>query len=379
MSVPVTERPRVSAATIPAQRARRGRGGTVAQKAAEQSARKAPTARTTAARSATGWGAATVVQQRPTGTQKAYARRDERLRRLAGGPAVRGATSGRAQFVLLVMVLLGVGLVATLWLSTAAAADSYRLQDARAAARLLSSQSERLHREVASMESAPELARRASGIGMVAVQDPARLVVAADGTVTVVGVPMPAKASAPPVPAAPRPAQQPAAQPGPASAPADATSQTPTDQEAPVPVAGTAAEQRGAAVSGAAEAGAAGTGAAGAGAAGAGAAGAGATGDPAATDPTAADTAGTGAAGPAADTATDGPPAIGARPAERTGAGREGAGEDGNGAGPTQPAGTSARSGGDAAESNSTNRDTAGTGSRAATGARAGGTASGTG
>jgi outer membrane biosynthesis protein TonB len=359
MSVPVTERPRVSAATIPAQRARRGRGGSVAQKAAEQSARKAPTARTPAARSATGWGAATVVQQRPTGTQKAYARRDERLRRLAGGPAVRGATSGRAQFVLLVMVLLGVGLVATLWLSTAAAADSYRLQDARAAARLLSSQSERLHREVASMESAPELARRASGIGMVAVQDPARLVVAPDGTVTVVGVPMPAKASAPPVPAAPRPAQQPASQPGPASAPADATSQTPTDQEAPVPVAGTAAEQPGAAE--------------------AGAAGAGATGDPAATDPAAADTAGTAAAGPAADTATDGPPAIGARPAERTGAGREGAGEDGNGAGPAQPSGTSARSGGNAAERDSTNRDTAGTGSRAATGARAGGTAAGAG
>ena len=117
------------------------------------------------------------------------------------------------------MGLLGTGLVATLWLSTAAAADSYRLQDARVAARMLSSQSERLHREVASMESAPELARRAAGIGMVPVQDPARLVVAPDGSVGVVGVPLPAVAKAPPVPPAPR-------QPAPAAAPADAASQT---------------------------------------------------------------------------------------------------------------------------------------------------------
>ena len=53
-------------------------------------------------------------------------------------PRARPRPAGRAQFVLLVMVLLVGGLVATLWLSTAAAADSYRLQDARAEARTLS-------------------------------------------------------------------------------------------------------------------------------------------------------------------------------------------------------------------------------------------------
>ena len=61
------------------------------------------------------------------------------------------------------MVLLGIGLVATLWLSTAAAADSYRLQDARAEARDLSERSERLHRDVAALQSPPALAAAGHG------------------------------------------------------------------------------------------------------------------------------------------------------------------------------------------------------------------------
>jgi hypothetical protein len=104
--------------------------------------------------------------------------------------------AGRAPFVLTVMVLLGVGLVATLWLSTAAAADSYRLQDARTAARELSERSERLHREVAALQSPPALAQRAARLGMVPVKDPARRVVGADGAVRVVGEPTPAVATA---------------------------------------------------------------------------------------------------------------------------------------------------------------------------------------
>jgi hypothetical protein len=131
---------------------------------------------------------------------RAYARRDERVRRLAvGRPA---APAGRAQFVLLVMVLLAVGLVATLWLSTAAAADSYRLQDARLEARTLGEQSARLHREVTAMQAAPALAERARAMGMVPVQDAARLVVLPDGGVQVVGRPQVVPAPAPPVPAA---------------------------------------------------------------------------------------------------------------------------------------------------------------------------------
>src|SRR6185369_14602720 len=102
---------------------------------------------------------------------------------------------------LTVMVLLGIGLVATLWLSTAAAADSYRLQDARAEARDLSERSARLHRDVAALQSPPALAQRATELGMVPAKDPARLVVAPDGTSTVVGEPT--AAVAPPAAAAP--------------------------------------------------------------------------------------------------------------------------------------------------------------------------------
>ena len=88
------------------------------------------------------------------------------------------------------------------------------------------------------------------------VQDPARLVVAPDGTVTVVGVPMPAKAKAPPVPRRPATGRHPARRrrrlrPTPPA-------RRPTDQEAPVPAAGRRRADRRAAAAGAAGADAAG-------------------------------------------------------------------------------------------------------------------------
>lgn len=96
------------------------------------------------------------------------------------------AHAGRAKFVLVVMTLLVCGLVATLWLSTAAAADSYRLQDARTRAGSLTEQSEQLRKQVTAMNSPSALAQRAAAQGLVAMQDPARLVVAPDGRVDVV-------------------------------------------------------------------------------------------------------------------------------------------------------------------------------------------------
>ena len=147
-------------------------------------------------------GAPSIERGRATG--RAYARREDRLRKLVGGRAPRTApTAGRAKFVLLVMGLLAVGLIVTLWLSTAAAADSYRLQDARVAARALSEQSEQLRREVMAMDAAPALAQRAAALGMVPVQDSPRLVVAPDGAVTLVGTPKAAIATAPPALPAP--------------------------------------------------------------------------------------------------------------------------------------------------------------------------------
>jgi hypothetical protein len=194
MSAPVTERGRTAVrgrtAAIPAQRG-------IADGAAPAVPATDPTA-------VPGAAPTSVPTGRRSAQQKAYARRDERVRRINGGRLARAAApAGRPQFVLLIMVLLAVGLVATLWLSTAAAADSYRLQDATGQARVLSEQAERLHQEVAVLASAPELARRAGELGMVPVRDPARLVVAPDGSVEVVGAPRAAVPPPPPVPPAP--------------------------------------------------------------------------------------------------------------------------------------------------------------------------------
>ncbi|QYN32838.1 hypothetical protein K1T35_30315 [Pseudonocardia sp. DSM 110487] len=199
MSAPVTERGRTAV---------RGRTAAIpAQRGFADDTVVAPSA-APVSDPAAGAGQST----RRSAQQKAYARRDERVRRVAG---VRTASpAGRPQFVLLIMVLLAVGLVATLWLSTAAAADSYRLQDATAEARVLSEQAERLKQEVAVLASAPELARRAGELGMVPVRDPARLVVAPDGNVEVVGQPRAAVAPPPPAPPAPPEGAQPPAEGG---------------------------------------------------------------------------------------------------------------------------------------------------------------------
>ncbi|MGH3788880.1 MAG: FtsB family cell division protein [Pseudonocardiaceae bacterium] len=134
---------------------------------------------------------------------RAYARRAQRTGARHSGPgSPHGPDAGRAPFVVLVMTLLAVALVATLWLSTAAAADSYQLQDARTDARNLTERSEGLSREVASLETAPELARRARQLGMVPAGDPARLVVRPDGAVVVIGEARPVTAPVAPLIAA---------------------------------------------------------------------------------------------------------------------------------------------------------------------------------
>ena len=129
------------------------------------------------------------TRSRSAAVQRAYARRAQRSGAVRTAQAESNAAASRAPFVVLVMVLLSVALVATLWLSTAAAADSYRLQNARESTRDLTERSEQLGREVATLETAPELARRARELGMVPAGDPARLVPGPDGAVVVVGEP----------------------------------------------------------------------------------------------------------------------------------------------------------------------------------------------
>ncbi|MDT7749608.1 MAG: hypothetical protein QOD96_3270 [Pseudonocardiales bacterium] len=194
MSAPAVERPRPTRVARPARQARQ--------------------ARPTMPRRSTGVPA---PRDANGAIGRAYARRAVRERRQSGEAS--DATSGRSQFVLLIMVLFGVGLVASLWLSTTAAADSYRLDAARQATRDLSESSESLSTEIASMQSAPALAAAARQMGMVQVSDVARLVVRPDGSVQVVGAPKAAVA-----PAAPAPVLAPAA-------PPQVPGQPPVDQQ----------------------------------------------------------------------------------------------------------------------------------------------------
>lgn len=133
--------------------------------------------------------------------QRAYARRRNRAGERVLPPLPRRAGSmmaGRLPFVAAILALLGCGLLATLVLTTHAAEDSYQLSDARRINRQLLDERAALQREVEAADSAPELADRARELGMIPAKDPARLLVAPDGSVTVVGKETPAEGA--PVP-----------------------------------------------------------------------------------------------------------------------------------------------------------------------------------
>ncbi|MET7772890.1 hypothetical protein [Nocardia sp. NPDC005366] len=136
--------------------------------------------------------------------QRAYAKRRTRAEHQSDVPALprrRGSVmAARIPFVAAIIALLGCGLALTLLLTTRATEDSYQLGDARQLNRTLAEERAALQREVEAADSAPELAARARELGMIPAKDPARLVIAADGTVTVIGDPTPAQgAPAPPL------------------------------------------------------------------------------------------------------------------------------------------------------------------------------------
>jgi len=143
---------------------------------------------------------------RSAAAQRAYARRAHR----EGRPVERATAdghdedraAGRASFVILIIALLAVGVAATLWLSTQAIADSYKLDHAKQQADELAERADQLQRDVTKAESASSLAERARGMGMVPAGDPARLVVKPNGRVVVVGEPTRAQKSKPPAPPA---------------------------------------------------------------------------------------------------------------------------------------------------------------------------------
>ncbi|MDT8914858.1 hypothetical protein [Amycolatopsis sp. PS_44_ISF1] len=157
---------------------------------------------------------------KPTAADRAYARRAQRADLLQQrGPkrAVAEATPlkvtpkvkrglrwprSRASFVLIMMGLLVAGVASTLWLTTQAIADSYRLEQLRTANATLAESKGRLEREVAKAQSPASLAPAAKQLGMVPGGDPARLVVGADGKTTLVGDPHKAQGDDQPAPVA---------------------------------------------------------------------------------------------------------------------------------------------------------------------------------
>ncbi|WP_130346240.1 septum formation initiator [Herbihabitans rhizosphaerae] len=142
---------------------------------------------------------------RSAAAERAYAKRAQRM---GEAPAVKAKAETRragskVPFVVLIMGLLAVGVVSTLWLSTQAVADSYRLDQAKTAATNLAERAERLRREVAQLDSAQALSERAKAQGMIPANDPARMVVRPDGSISVVGDAKPVRPAPPPPPPAP--------------------------------------------------------------------------------------------------------------------------------------------------------------------------------
>jgi hypothetical protein len=155
-------------------------------------------------------------RSRTAAAERAYARRAHREGRRVERPVEdeHDHASGRAAFVVLIIALLTVGVAATLWLSTQAIADSYRLEEAKTEADHLAERAAELQREVTEAESASSLDARAKAMGMVPAGDPARLIVQPDGTVVLVGEPKPVEKPAPPADQQASSGQQPPAQGG---------------------------------------------------------------------------------------------------------------------------------------------------------------------
>ncbi|GAC69548.1 hypothetical protein [Gordonia soli] len=99
-------------------------------------------------------------------------------------------------FVVPVIALLVVGLGLSLWLSTRSAQDSYRIGIERDQNQSLLDRRDALKRTFDSGDSAPELSDKASRLGMIPAQNPARMVVDANGRGRMIGDPTPAEGKA---------------------------------------------------------------------------------------------------------------------------------------------------------------------------------------
>lgn len=207
--------------------------------------------------------AATGTRSRSTAAERAYARREERrsqAKPAQGKPAqgeltrrprwqregggLRGPlrvvspkakqlqeriTLSRVPFVVAVMVLMAVGLIATLWLAIAGVSGSYELRQGKIDIARLSEQKEQLIRQNSYLDSTPALQQRAEQWGWVPAPEPAHLVRDPGGGVRVVGDPQ--VAEAPPAPAPPPAPPQPAVQQPAVQQPVPAAPQAPAEAQ----------------------------------------------------------------------------------------------------------------------------------------------------
>ncbi len=124
--------------------------------------------------------------------------RERLIARLASIELRPKTLMAKVPFVVLVIGALGVGLAATLWLSTDSAERSYELGSVRQRDRVLTQQKESLEREVLEAQAAPALAEAARNLGMIPSRDTAHLVQDPAGNWVVVGEPKPAEGAPPP-------------------------------------------------------------------------------------------------------------------------------------------------------------------------------------
>jgi len=117
------------------------------------------------------------------------------------------ARAPRAPFALLVTGLIAGGMALLLGLNTMSAANELHRHDIAGKDAAIAAQVQQLQIDVAASAAPDNLARAAEALGMVPADDPAFLVINADGSVRVMGSPGPA--TAPPVPLPPKPKPKP--------------------------------------------------------------------------------------------------------------------------------------------------------------------------
>ena len=121
---------------------------------------------------------------------------DRRSRRIARGGDAAASRTGRVRripFVVPIVIVLVAGLGLSLWLSTKAAQDSYRLGVARNENQSLSDRVDTLKQTFESGDSATALSDKAGKLGMIPSDNPPRMIVEGNGTRRVVGQLSPAQ------------------------------------------------------------------------------------------------------------------------------------------------------------------------------------------